>query len=385
MDTAMNIECRRLRDERGFAMAGLMLVILMVMAFGSFSVFQTSLEQRSTSHSDTANRAMFAAESGVMHALNRINGLGVVDFEKDIYDRWGDIFGDSAVAMVSDPNATYEVSLGLNAGNPADRGFLTVTGRGPLLARRTVQISLAKSNFAGSRTAGTIHVAAEDGVAADFRGNLFDVNGNNFNRFGVPQNDDIAIAGITALNQVVKDEIVNSLAGGQVDSVQGVGYDADTATPSVLTTSGPDVATLGQFAADILTRPGVVTNNASHLLGNAVMGTVDNPQITHLTNGQIRLNGNVSGAGILIADGSVLINGTLDFVGLIISLGSEWNFATGDSMVLGSIWTTNVSVGVGGSALVDYCYECLWIADGVGGTPGAIPRSMRIISWSDVL
>jgi hypothetical protein len=374
-----------LQDERGFAMAGLMLVILLVMAFGSFSVFQTSLEQRSTSHADTANRAMFAAESGVMHALNRINSAGVIDFEKDVYDRWSEILGDSAVAMVSDPNATYEVSLGLNAANPADRGSLTVIGRGPLLARRTVQISLAKSNFAGSRTAGTIHVAAEEGVAANFQGNLFEVNGNNFNRFGVPENDGVAIAGITALNTQVKDAIVNSLGGGQTDNVRGVGYDADTATPSILTTSGPDVAALKQFAANILARPGVFTSSDSHFNGGDVFGTVDSPQITHMTHNDVRLNGNATGAGILIADGSVKINGTLDFVGLIISLGEDWNFASGNSMILGSIWTTNVSIGVGGSAIIDYCYECLWIADNVGGTPGAIPRSMRIVSWSDVL
>ncbi len=55
----------------------------------------------------------------------------------------------------------------------------------------------------------------------------------------------------------------------------------------------------------------------------------------------------------------------------------------GNATILGSLWTGNLQVTVGGSAIIDYCHECLWLVDTTGDTTGAIPRSMRIVSWRD--
>ncbi len=371
-------------------MAGLMIAVLLLVVFSSFSVQQTALDQRSTSHSETANRALFAAESGVMHALNRINVTGVIDFKKDVSDRWSEVFGDGLLAMGSDPKSGYEVVVTPDATNPSDRGTLLVTGRGPLLANRSIQVDLAKAAFTGAP--GAIHLADPGDVDADFRGNAFDVDGNNYDRFGNPVNDGVIKPGITTLNPDVTEEVVNSLNNQQIDNVRGQGF--APGVPAVAETGGPDIDALDQFVSDILARPGVVTTPDRNFNGNQTFGTPEAPQITYMTDPDVRLNGNAQGAGILIADGSVRINGTLDFIGLIIVRGNtiinshasphDDTVVLGNAMILGSLWTGNLKITVGGSAIVDYCHECLWLVDTTGDTAGAIPRRMRVVSWRDL-
>ncbi len=373
-------------------MAGLMVAILLLVVFSSFSVQQTALDQRSTSHSDTANRALFAAESGVMHALHTINSPGVIDFQKDITNRWGAIFGNAPLAMGADPRSSYQVTTAPDAANPSDRGTLTVTGRGPLLASRAIEIGLAKGAFTGSP--GALHLADTGDIDANFRGNAFDIDGNNYDRFGNPLNDGIVKPGISTLDPDSTEKVVNALGHQQIDNVRGLGFDAGTGTPSVTETNGPDINELDQFVADMLERPGVVTTDDRNFNGNETFGTPEAPQITYMTDPDVRLNGNAQGAGILIVDGSIQINGTLDFIGLVIVRGNTVINATsspgddtvvlGNAMILGSLWTGNLQVTVGGSAILDYCHECLWLVDTTGGTAGTIPRPMRVVSWRDL-
>jgi hypothetical protein len=369
-----------------------MIAVLLLVVFSSFSVQQTALDQRSTSHADTGNRALFAAESGILHALNTMNASGVIDFKEDVSDRWSTIFGTSAIDLVSDPNSDYRIVVTPDATDPTNRGTITATGRGPLLARRMIQVDVAKGGFAGAP--GALHLADPDDVDADFRGNAFDIDGNNYDRFGNPVNDGILKPAISALGPDNVQEVVDSLNSGQVDNVRGLGFDPVAGTPSVAQTGGPDNGALDQFVADILARPGVVTTNVRKFNGNDTFGTPQAPQITYMTDPDVWLNGNAQGAGILIADGSIRITGTLDFIGLIIVRGNtvinaisdpdDDTLVLGNAMILGSLWTGNLEVTVGGSAIIDYCHECLWLVDQGQFTSDLIPRPMRIVSWRDL-
>jgi hypothetical protein len=366
----------------------IMLVILAV--FGSFSVTGTALEQRATSHFDTGNRAFSAAESGIFHTLSTMNGPGVLSFENDVVNRWATVFGTSSVSLLSDPASTYEVTVAADPAAPGDRGIVSVTGRGSLLARRTLQVNLAKSGFEGAP--GAIHIGPDDNVSADFRGNAFEVNGNNHTMLGALAGDGIVKPGISARNETVAETVIDALSNAQKDNVLGLGFSSNPLTPSVLPVGGPGVADLDQFVTDLLTLPGAVVTNDSDFNGNQVFGTIAAPQLTYMTDGDVTLNGNASGAGILIADGSMTINGDLDFIGLIIVRGNtlinstvvEETTVLGNATILGSLWTGNLEIEVGGSAIIDYCHDCLQLVDNIGGAVNTIPRPMSIVSWREI-
>lgn len=381
------------RDDRGFAMAGLLLAILVLTIAGTYSVMHSAIDTRITGHYDTGNRAFYAAESGLMHALNSMNGAGVLNFQSEVANRWDVLLGSGWFALPSDPKSGYSVAATADAANPRDRGVLVSTGRGPLAARRAVQMTLGKGAYAGPP--GAIHIAADTGVTSTFNGNAFEVDGNNRNRFGALVNDGRVIPGISTRNSQVANSVANSLNHLQKDNVRGSGFSLSPLTPSVMPAGGPSVEQLDYFVAELLTNPTTFTTSQRNFNGNATFGTLAAPQVTYMTNPDVRLNGNASGVGILIADGSINISGTLDFTGLVIVRGdtvinetgttADGTTVLGNATILGSLWTGNLSIRVGGSAILDYCHECLMLVDSFGGQANLMPRPMTVLSWGEVL
>jgi len=157
----------------------------------------------------------------------------------------------------------------------------------------------------------------------------------------------------------------------------------DNVVTGVEATGGPSVDDIQRFASHLLSRNGVVTNGSGQITGGA-FGTSETPQITHLTSGNVRLEGNVSGYGILITDGSLNIRGTVDFVGWIIARGAVT--VSGNATILGSLWAQDVNFGGGGSMIINYCDTCLrQIADNAGGNSNNLPRPMAVCGWQEVL
>ena len=382
-----------LRSEQGFAMAGVLLVMILLAVVGSFSVLRSAIDVRSSAHFDTANRAFYAAESGVMHALGAMNGPGIINFQSDVVNRWDEYMASGPIGMPSDGRALYEVMVVADPADPRNGGWITAEGTAPLLARRTIRLDLRKGPFGGAP--GAIHVAADDGVTSQFSGNAFGVDGNNYDRFGLPANDGIVVPGVSTRNDGVASTLRDSLNDTQSNNVLGTGYDAGTSTPSVLPVGGPGISDLAQFV-DTLLNSGVHDLNLEtvkqrNINADETFGTWDNPQITLMTANDVKLNGNAQGAGILIVEGSLTINGTLGFQGLVIVMGDTViqkkpgdSTVTGTADILGSLWTGSLDLKVGGNADVNYCYECLENADTIGGQGGLIPRPMTVVAWGEV-
>ncbi len=380
------------RDERGFAMAGLLLVVLMLTVVGTYSVSHSAIDTRMTTHYDTGNRAFYAAESGVIHALNSMNGPGVINFNTEVVNNWDDIMGAELMAMPSDFRSGYSVAVAADPTNPRDRGRITATGTGPLRARRTIEITLGKGDYSGPP--GALHIAAEAGVDSTFNGNAFEVDGNNRNRFGALANDGRQVPGISTRNSGVADTVTNSLSSQQMDNVRGTGFSMSPLTPSVMQAASPSVNHLNAFIAELLSNPTAVTTDTRSFNGNDQFGTVLAPRVTHMTSDSVRLNGNAEGAGILIVDGSITISGKLEFIGLIIvrgdtiidaSTADDGTTVLGNATLLGSLWTGNLNIQVGGSAIIDYCHECLQLVDTMGGQSALLPRPMTVLAWGEVL
>lgn len=232
---------------------------------------------------------------------------------------------------------------------------------------------------------------ASDSVTPGFNGSAFEVDGNDHDLAGRLVSGAVK-PGIATRNDTVTSAVEGQLNTSQIPSVRGLGYSTNPLTPSVLSSGGPSVTDLNQIISDILARPGVNTISSPNITGGTTFGDLAHPQITHLTGTDVTLAGHVSGAGILIADGSIKITGNTDFVGWIIVRGETViNAATqddttvlGNATILGSLWTGDLNVTVGGSAIIDYSSAALAVADGIdnGGYP--VPKPMTITSWREV-
>ncbi len=373
-------------------MVSTLLVLVLLMTLGSISLMITTIDLRSSSHFRTGNQAFFSAESGVMHALSAINSRGVQSFQQVVQpEKWNLLYGAAAKAMSGYPAYRYTVTV---AATNASNGTITSTGGAPLRAQRTVRIGVRRAASGGSP--GALHLGSDVMSSVQFAGNRFSVDGNDNTLFGDPNPGGPVMPGISTRNDGVTSTVTGSLSSGQKDNVTGLGFSANPLIPSVMTTAGPGLDDFDAIAANILAKPGVVTTSTHSFSGNATFGTLAIPQITYMTNSDVRLNGNASGVGILVVDGSITINGTLDFIGWIVVRGATTINATGDeadqtdvfgtASINGALWTGNLAIKIGGDADISYCEACLALVDGIGGGGGGgnLARPMTVTSWEEL-
>lgn len=380
------------RGEAGYALLSVCLMLLILLTLGAASTVYTTLDLRSTAHYDTGNGAFAAAEAGVLHAVSTMNEMGVLHFERDVVERWSTLYGTATKTVPSLPALRYQVTVASDPAAPALAGTITATGLASLGARRAIRVTVRRGLFTGSP--GAIYLAA-DGVTSQFTGNAFEINGNDHDVFGDPVPSGPIKPGIATRNDGVNQTVSNSLNNTQKDNVKGQGFSWSPLTPSVLPTGGPSVSDLDQIVSHLLSLPGTVTTAQKNFTGNSTFGTIAQPRVTHMTNTDVTLAGNASGAGVLITDGSITISGSLDFVGWIIVRGAtvinasgstdDSTFVLGNATILGSLWTGHLDIKVGGSAIVDYCDACLRLVDALDAANGATPRPMQVVAWQEIL
>lgn len=386
-------------DQRGFAMPSVLTVLLLLFAVGSMSLLYGALELRSTSSYRNAAQALFAAESGILHALSTINkgGVGIVDFKTQVVDRWNSdsgLLGSGAFNVPGHSRVRYLVEVEADATDPRQRGVIRGIGvSGQEEARRVVEVRVRRGGSIAM--IGAIYLASED-VDTTFRGNAFTVDGYDHDLNGELLPEAEPRPGIATQSDEVTEAVVSDLSGGREDNVVGFEYDpGPPISPSVKTTDGPSVEDLEEIVSWILSQPGVFTTNRGRFTGTDVFGTIERPQITHMTNRDVKLAGTATGAGILIVDGSLTITGTLDFVGWILVRGAtiinaqvdDGTTVLGNAVIRGSLWTGDLEVTVGGSAVVEYCSECLNSVANGAGPDGAqlLPQAVQAVSWREVL
>jgi Tfp pilus assembly protein PilX len=378
-----------LRSERGMALVTTMLLLTVFLSLGMFALQFSTLDTQIANNHITGTQALDVAESGLAHALRTMNGIGVTNFQADIASRWNTLFSPNPKSMPNAPQLTYQVAVAALAGDPANLGTITVTATGYSRAKRVLQANIRRMpNFDGR---GALYLAS-DSVSPAFNGSAFEIDGNDSDLAGQRIAGGEVLPGISTRNDSVTSDVKDALNNNQIDSVQGAGYSTSPHTPSVLTTGGPSVTDLNQIISDILSRSGVQTYDSDSFNGNTTLGTLANPQITHLTADSVDLNGSASGCGILIADGNVKINGDLDFTGWIIVRGeteitaqsNDDTVVLGNATIIGSLWTGDLNVRVGGSAIINYSSQALALADAVQGGGNPVPRPMMITSWTEV-
>ena len=375
--------------ERGISMVLALIALATLLITASIGLLVGASGIRATRDYRGASQVHFVAESAVAEALQRINGPGVVHFGNDVVGQWSTVWGAGARGFAPLPGFSYTAAATATPGNQANAGQIVATATGAAGERNVVVANVVRTDIP-STSPGAIYLASDGGTNATFNGNTFAVDGTDRNFTG-GAGPGAPIPGISTRNDANTQEAMNSLNASQLDNVQGLGYSAGPPlVPSVRTSpAAPTAAQVSQIIDDLLARPGVVTWPSDQVNGNATFGTVAAPQITYFNAADgvtIKGNGNASGAGIMIVDGDLTIEGTLDFKGLVLVRGrtnvvgdSEF---TGNATIYGSVWTNDINLVVGGSAIVQYSTQALALADAVGGG-GALPSPVKVTSLAD--
>ncbi len=384
---------RRCRRSGGFALVLVLFVLLTLALVTAGTLLGTSADLRATRNYRGAQQVHFVAESGISMALQKVNAVGVVNFQNDVVNQWAAVFGGTGAQPFAPlPGFSFTVVPVASAGNPANAGQFIATATGVEGVRNVVVANVIRSNVP-STTPGAVYLANDNPTNATFQGNAFTIDGNDHNPTGGP-GPAPPVPGIATRNATNTQQAINSLSPIQADNVQGYGYQAGPPiVPSILTSpAAPSIAEMNTIINDLLAMPGVVTNSSGQINGNTTWGTPGAPQITHLNNASgvtIKGNGNASGAGILIVDGDLTIQGSFDFQGLILVRGKtnvtndpSLTNVTGNATVYGSLWTQDVNLTVGGSAIVDYSSKALQYANAAAPT-GALPAPVVVASLAD--
>ncbi len=375
----------RRRGQKGIALPVALFTMSALLAVAASSLIVGSAGIRATRSYRGAAQVHLAAESGLSEALQVINGPGVINFQNDVVNQWGTIYGTQVRSFAPLSGFTYFVQQPQPGANPTNSGRLIATAWGPEGVKNVVVANLTRSSIP-TTAPGAIYLASDATTNSDFQGNTFAVDGTDHNYTG-GAGPGSPVPGLSTRNQTNTLEAIASLSGGQIDNILGLGFLAGPPmVPSVMTSpAAPSVAQIDQMAIDLLLLAHV-TNNNDNINGNATFGTTAAPQITHFPQStEISGNGNATGAGILIVDGDLIINGNFNFKGLVLVRGRTQvgtTGITGNATVYGTLWTNDVNLSVGGSAICYYSTQALALANQVGGG-GALPSPMLLTSLVD--
>src|SRR5438094_880902 len=118
-------------------------------------------------------------------------------------------------------------------------------------------------------------------------------------------------------------------------------------------------------------------------------GTTEHPQITYFNDPSgvtVKGAGNVEGVGILIVEGDLTIQGSLSFSGLIIVRGRTrvigTTTETGNATLYGALWTNDLNLTIGGSAVMNYSSAALAFANQASGGM-TLPTPVQLTSLID--
>ncbi|MDA2934471.1 hypothetical protein MYX82_09015 [Acidobacteria bacterium AH-259-D05] len=194
-------------------------------------------------------------------------------------------------------------------------------------------------------------------VNAIFNGNSFDLDGNPHDLNGNP----IAgtpVAGLSVFYdnseggdaEAAVASVTGALSGGQANRIVGAGPSPSIQdnTDDIRYDPDPDKRNIfdPNWIMNLLNRMGsIADNNLTQYqyssIGAGAWGTQANPQIT-VRNGNLKVTGSGSGAGLLVVTGTLEIGGAFDFDGLILVLGGDLWLHGANKSIVGGIFTANV-------------------------------------------
>ncbi len=200
------------------------------------------------------------------------------------------------------------------------------------------------------------------------------INGYNHDTSGNRLYDTLGVPGVTVIKASDTAKILTPPYPNQIDGPRDANYDPNLPDPA-------------EFVDLYIAQADTIISATKPMNSNATFGRSTNPAIVYIdggpdTNSSIKINGNLSGWGILVIHGNTVFNGNLTWKGLVIVYGETaitFSASSGNATILGSIlmggapgseFTTN------GSVSFKYSTETLKRAQYIGKL-----LAYRIIDW----
>jgi hypothetical protein len=303
----------RNRNENGFAAIGL-IAILAPLLFLVSTYLQTMTGRNNRLQLDyLEERALLAAESGIDVAIYEARRGTLVAGPHAVFTFAGALASGDTYEVV----ATYLGADGVdNDGDhlidEADEDVFRVDCTGTSGGhRRRVATYLGFSSFltAPDSAATLINQNPNLRIAGTSR-----VDGHNYNVAGalVGSGD---MLGMTIAAPGTSANLLATLDPGEQTRVLG-----STPAPSLGSTASYTQAQVNNVVTQAHNAAQVVWTN-SVIAGNRTYGTVAGPQYVVYREGDVRIAGTISGAGLLVVNGNLTISGTMTWYGVIVVTG----------------------------------------------------------------
>src|SRR5438034_8483378 len=123
-----------------FAMTTLLVVAASALLVGSADI-------RATRNYREASQVHFVADSAIAHAMQVVNGPGVVSFQNDVVTPWPTLFGSAALTFGPVGGYAYTVFAVSDPTDPVNWGRFVATATGPEGVRNVVAARVNRSNI----------------------------------------------------------------------------------------------------------------------------------------------------------------------------------------------------------------------------------------------
>jgi hypothetical protein len=421
-----------LRDRRGNAMIGALLVLLVISAMGVAYVALSKTETNIAGHEKRYVQSMFNAEAGVAEALSRLSSRDTTEYfgedldagaptpgwgaymvmasgnssmDPDVADTAADTLDNDGDGSIDESGEVYPEVLSLQGGD-SDIEYPWVRVRYRLTAANEVVLFGDHDNNPGTApranlTAGwpIIQATAEgnqgtaqrrievEAVRAPFsvpkaaiyaESDNFKFNGTQFLVSGKdwdPATGD-TLVGAEEVDGIqttgTPQNIIDELNGNQQNNVEGDGPEPAIDNADFDYDLQAMIDAYSGMADDVHDG-GTVSNGSLPDWGN-----YEDYRIVHVTD-DLHISGSLVGGGLLLLEGDLTVSGSFTWYGLVINMGTiTFTGGGGDIHLYGSVMTsggfdTNV---VGGNADVLYSSKALSKLSGF--------NRYRISAWTEL-
>jgi hypothetical protein len=241
-------------------------------------------------------------------------------------------------------------------------------------------------------------------VDVTYNGNTFDLDGRPHSLNGGLMMAGPSQPGLTLLNNnpgidaaITANSAFSALTGMQYDNIVGETGDFGDEpsimdkTDEIRTGSDPDAANIfdPNWLMSFVNRLSSIAHNSlpEGTYDGVRWGTPDSPEITFI-DGDARLGGSGTGAGLLVVNGTLNYNGAFNYVGMIFTLGGELTMSGANKTIIGGTFTANViDNGDGtysyGIPKIDFNGNSnfLYSAQGIDLAYGLLP--MKVLNWRE--
>jgi Tfp pilus assembly protein PilX len=397
----MILKLSYLKNESGVALITGLVIMVLLTAIGTYAINMTEIDQTLSANLKASKQAFYLAEAGIERGRQPILASTAIPPAPA---------GFSENLTSAGYPGSYSVTFpSIMPQGPAWQYRITVSSTGTIGTASKVLQSLVTKTYDPSDAA----IAMRGNEAhSRFTGNAFLVDGRDYDHLTGTLTTAAPQLGISVENANLESTVEGALSSSQEDNIQGTG---GTATdPSVAVSASLPSSSITSLAnticnaAPLLNKLVTPVNGTLTFSGTTTFGTRTSPQIYCIDgvgtpgNMEVSLEGNFSGAGILVVRNSdLVVRGNFKYEGLIIVTGDKVGFGIiggGQQDVYGSIMINETNTDgssykelvLEGNAAVKRSQSALAYAKqlipatGISTIISTFPASVQQVSWVEV-